>query len=169
MGCFLAGDGDYGIPTSLPWGMTFPHGLVPTRVPVHPTPLYEIAYSLILFAALWRRGRPESYARTWPGSQIALYLFWTGLCRFFVEFLSRNAKVFAGLTEAQLVGILFILAATALTLFHRRTGDYDASYPGHSGYSGTRVAGAGVAGAATGPESAALPQTGGASLHGSRA
>lgn len=26
IGCLLAGDGDYGIPTKLPWGMTFEHG-----------------------------------------------------------------------------------------------------------------------------------------------
>src|SRR6202046_2994273 len=29
LGCLVSGDGDYGIPTSLPWGMSFPHGLVP--------------------------------------------------------------------------------------------------------------------------------------------
>jgi phosphatidylglycerol:prolipoprotein diacylglycerol transferase len=154
MGCFLAGDGDYGIPTSLPWGMSFPHGIVPTVVRVHPTPLYEITYALILFVFLWLRGRPEIYARTWQGSQIALYLFWTGLCRFFVEFLSRNAKVYAGLTEAQLVGILFILAAAVLTAFHRFSGESHARYPDPRD--------AGVA-----PEigSGALPQTGRAAVH----
>jgi len=36
IGCLLAGDGDYGIPTSLPWGMRFPDGLVPTTQTVHP-------------------------------------------------------------------------------------------------------------------------------------
>ena len=154
MGCFLAGDGDYGIPTSLPWGMSFPHGIVPTVVRVHPTPLYEITYALILFVFLWLRGRPEIYARTWQGSQIALYLFWTGLCRFFVEFLSRNAKVYAGLTEAQLVGILFILAAAVLTAFHRFSGESNARYPD------SRDAG-------FAPEigSGALPQTGRAAVH----
>ncbi len=30
IGCQLAGDGDYGIPTDLPWAMTYPHGTVPT-------------------------------------------------------------------------------------------------------------------------------------------
>jgi phosphatidylglycerol:prolipoprotein diacylglycerol transferase len=154
MGCFLAGDGDYGIPTTLPWGMSFPHGIVPTTVRVHPTPLYEIAYALIIFAILWRRGRPEVYARTWQGSQIALYLFWTGLCRFFVEFLSRNAKVLAGLTEAQLVGILFILAAAALVFFHRASGESNARYPDSRD-----------AGAAPESRSGALPQTGRAALH----
>jgi phosphatidylglycerol:prolipoprotein diacylglycerol transferase len=28
IGCLLAGDGDYGTPTNLPWGMTFMHGTV---------------------------------------------------------------------------------------------------------------------------------------------
>ena len=155
LGCFLAGDGDYGVPTSLPWGMSFPHGIVPTLVRVHPTPLYEIAYGLVLFAVLWRRGRPESYARTWQGSQLALYLFWTGLCRFFVEFFSRNARVFAGMSEAQLVGIAFILAAGALTFFHRSTGE---AYVSRSG--------AGVAGVAAGFEDRALPEAGGVVVHG---
>jgi len=39
IGCFLSGDGDYGIPTSLPWGMSFPNGVVPTTERVQPTPL----------------------------------------------------------------------------------------------------------------------------------
>ena len=30
IGCLVSGDGDYGIPTHLPWGMSFPNGLVPT-------------------------------------------------------------------------------------------------------------------------------------------
>ena len=60
VGCFLVND-DYGIPTSLPWGMKFPNGLPPTTVgnlqgmsvhfpamtdpntlvAVHPTEIYE--------------------------------------------------------------------------------------------------------------------------------
>src|SRR5436305_1058368 len=30
IGCLISGDGDYGKPTNLPWGMVFPNGLVPT-------------------------------------------------------------------------------------------------------------------------------------------
>src|SRR5438270_1567397 len=30
IGCLVSGDGDYGTPTSLPWRMSFPNGLVPT-------------------------------------------------------------------------------------------------------------------------------------------
>lgn len=35
IGCLISGDGDYGIPTTLPWGMSFPNGLVPTTAQVH--------------------------------------------------------------------------------------------------------------------------------------
>src|SRR5579859_3206483 len=54
IGCLLSGDGDYGRPTSWhwPWGMAFPHGVVPTTETcvqagwpsdcrVYPTPFYE--------------------------------------------------------------------------------------------------------------------------------
>ena len=30
IGCLISGDGDYGMPTKLPWGMAFPNGIVPT-------------------------------------------------------------------------------------------------------------------------------------------
>ena len=32
--------------TNLPWGMSFPNGIEPTLVRVHPTPLYELAAGL---------------------------------------------------------------------------------------------------------------------------
>jgi phosphatidylglycerol---prolipoprotein diacylglyceryl transferase len=54
IGCFLSGDGDYGIPTSLPWGMSFPNGLVPTTERVHPTPIYELIAACAIAWWLWR-------------------------------------------------------------------------------------------------------------------
>jgi phosphatidylglycerol:prolipoprotein diacylglycerol transferase len=48
IGCLTSGDGDYGIPTSLPWGMSFPNGLVPTTQRVHPTPIYEFMAGLLI-------------------------------------------------------------------------------------------------------------------------
>lgn len=41
LGCLLAGDGTYGVPSDLPWAMSFPQGTIPTTERVHPTPLYE--------------------------------------------------------------------------------------------------------------------------------
>ena len=52
IGCLISGDGDYGIPTSLPWGMSFPNGLVPTREHVHPTPIYEFLGAVVIFFLL---------------------------------------------------------------------------------------------------------------------
>src|SRR6202453_57622 len=56
IGCFLSGDGDYGIPTSLPWGIAFPNGLVPTTARVHPTPIYELLVACAIAWILWRMG-----------------------------------------------------------------------------------------------------------------
>jgi phosphatidylglycerol:prolipoprotein diacylglycerol transferase len=56
IGCLLSGDGDYGIPTSLPWGMSFPNGIVPTTERVHPTPIYEFVAAVAIFYVLWRIG-----------------------------------------------------------------------------------------------------------------
>ena len=59
IGCFLSGDGDYGIPTALPWGMSFPNGLVPTTARVHPTPIYELIVACAIAWFLWRMGAPD--------------------------------------------------------------------------------------------------------------
>src|SRR6202163_1550978 len=56
IGCLLSGDGDYGMSTSLPWGMSFPNGVVPTTDRVHPTPLYEFLIWLAIAAFLWHMG-----------------------------------------------------------------------------------------------------------------
>ena len=59
IGCFLSGDGDYGIPTALPWGVSFPNGLVPTTARVHPTPIYELLVACAIAWFLWRMGAPD--------------------------------------------------------------------------------------------------------------
>jgi phosphatidylglycerol---prolipoprotein diacylglyceryl transferase len=98
IGCFLSGDGCYGIPTKLPWGMSFPHGIDPTTVRVHPTPLYEMIAALLIGWWLWRRaGKPHG-----NGVILGQYLVLTGIARFLVEFIRRNPKVLWGLSNAQL-------------------------------------------------------------------
>src|SRR5579864_9086605 len=56
IGCLISGDGDYGKPTTLPWGMSFPNGLVPTTQRVHPTPIYELIVAIFIFWWLWKLG-----------------------------------------------------------------------------------------------------------------
>jgi phosphatidylglycerol---prolipoprotein diacylglyceryl transferase len=63
IGCLLSGDGDYGKPTSLPWGMSFPNGLVPTTQRVHPTPIYELIVACAIAWLLWRLGARQIAAR----------------------------------------------------------------------------------------------------------
>ena len=98
IGCFLSGDGCYGIPTNLPWGMSFPNGIEPTFVRVHPTPLYELGAGLLIGLWLWRRGRKPRPA----GWLLGEYLVLSGFARFLVEFIRRNPKVLWGLSNAQL-------------------------------------------------------------------
>jgi phosphatidylglycerol---prolipoprotein diacylglyceryl transferase len=64
IGCLLSGDGDYGVPTSLPWGMSFPNGLVPTTERVHPTPIYEFIVACAIAWLLWRMGAKQIAARS---------------------------------------------------------------------------------------------------------
>jgi phosphatidylglycerol---prolipoprotein diacylglyceryl transferase len=56
IGCLLSGDGDYGIPSNLPWAMSFPNGVVPTTQRVHPTPIYEFLAAVFIAWLLWRLG-----------------------------------------------------------------------------------------------------------------
>jgi phosphatidylglycerol:prolipoprotein diacylglycerol transferase len=103
LGCLVSGDGDYGIPTNLPWGMSFPHGLVPTFQRVHPTPIYELLGALLITWILWRRGAPE---RPKPLGQITgEYLILTGIARFLVEFIRINPRILWGMTNAQLASL----------------------------------------------------------------
>ncbi len=106
IGCLLAGDGDYGPPTNLPWGMAFPHGLVPTTVPVHPTPLYDTLLSWALFAVLWKwRKRPHP-----PGFMISGMLVFYGIERFITEFWRTTPKILFGwMSMAQILSIVSIL------------------------------------------------------------
>ena len=116
LGCFLAGDGDYGIPTSLPWGMSFPHGLVPTYVRVHPTPIYEFMGAAVISLYLWNLGRRSSQHRIPAGQVFAEYLLLTGLARFLVEFIRRNPRGWLGLTNAQQVAVVSMVAGALLLL-----------------------------------------------------
>jgi phosphatidylglycerol:prolipoprotein diacylglycerol transferase len=129
VGCFLVND-DYGIPTSLPWGMKFPQGLPPTTVAnlshlhvtfppgtdpltvvaVHPTQIYETIAMLCVFAVLWRlRGR---HALGWL---FGVYLTLAGVERFLVEFVrAKDDRVFGALSIAQVTSLPLILVGALI-------------------------------------------------------
>src|SRR5579863_6143042 len=113
IGCFLSGDGCYGLPTNLPWGMAFPNGIEPTFVRVHPTPLYELAAGLLIGGWLWiRGGKPHAVGRI-----LGEYLLLSGTARFLVEFIRRNPKVLWGLSNAQLASAGSILLGAAVIIW----------------------------------------------------
>jgi len=118
IGCFLSGDGDYGMPTALPWGMRFPNGLVPTTERVHPTPIYELIVACVIAWILWRMGAKQIAApgRGFGGKVFAAYLVLTGIARFLVEFIRINPRSFLGMTNAQAASLASIVAGVLLWL-----------------------------------------------------
>ena len=109
IGCFLAGDGDYGPPSDLPWAMPFPKGTVPITVPVHPTPLYEFGLSLVGFALLWSiRKKKEGIA----GWLVGAGLVAAGIERFVAEFWRTSDRIIVGLTTAQLISIALVIVGS---------------------------------------------------------
>jgi phosphatidylglycerol:prolipoprotein diacylglycerol transferase len=120
IGCQVSGDGDYGIRSSLPWAMGYPHGTVPTPpgVRVQPTPIYETVTMCMLALVLW-----QLRDRVRPGVVFALYLIGSGLERFLVEFIRRNKEVLIGLTAPQIESVVvFVIGAVWLMLMIRRRG-----------------------------------------------
>lgn len=122
IGCFLSGDGCYGIeikPVHLlgftfhPWGMAFPNGIEPIFNPVYPTPLYELGVGLLIGWYLWwRLGKPHAV-----GVIVGQYLALSGLARFLVEFIRRNPKVLWGLSNAQMASAGAMVVGIALTVW----------------------------------------------------
>jgi prolipoprotein diacylglyceryl transferase len=114
IGCLLSGDGDYGVPTTLPWGMSFPHGTVPTTERVHPTPLYEFFIWLAIGAFLWHMGTKALRGPKAKGEIFCNYLILTGIARFLIEFIRINPRSFLGLSNAQAASLVSILAGAVL-------------------------------------------------------
>ena len=125
LGCFLVGD-DYGIPSSLPWAISFPNGIPPTTtntfsdlypwvdisaydpgvLTVHPTQLYEALICFILFLILWKYRKSTKI----KDMLFFLYLFLAGVERFFIEFIRTNQKyVFELFSGAQVISIMMII------------------------------------------------------------
>ena len=120
IGCHVAGDGDWGAVTEMPWGVAYKNAIVgwadpntgvayPPGVRVHPTPIYEFLQGVLVFAILWSL-RKKGFA---PGTMAWLYLVLAGLSRFTVEIWRINPALGYGLSEAQ----WFSLASIGLGLF----------------------------------------------------
>ncbi|MFQ6394173.1 prolipoprotein diacylglyceryl transferase [Nocardia sp. KC 131] len=115
-----------GRPTGLPWGVHAP-ATVPScpgcviDAAMHPSFLYEIAFQLAVFGALWwLRTRISA-----PGELFTLYVSVYAVFRFLVEFTRANETVLLDLTRPQwflLPGL--VLVVIRLRIGYRR-GHYD--------------------------------------------
>ena len=125
LGCFLVGD-DYGLPSSLPWAISFPNGIPPTTtntfsnlypwvdisgyapgvISVHPTQLYEAIICFMLFFIMWKYRKSPSI----KDKLFFLYLLLAGIERFFIEFIRTNQKyVFELFSGAQVISIIMVV------------------------------------------------------------
>ena len=145
VGCFLVND-DYGIPTSLPWGMKFPQGLPPTTigelkllhvsfpagvrdmdvVAVHPTEIYETAIMLLVFWWLWKR-RSHAHGLGWL---FGCYLILSGAERFLIEFLrAKDDRLLGPFTLAQATALIIVAVGFYLTKRWQRPDGTGADIP----------------------------------------
>lgn len=125
VGCFLVND-DYGRPTDLPWGMVFPLGAPPSTaanleqmfgvtlppgtpptelIAVHPTQLYEIALTFVVFWLLWR-WREHKHASGWL---FGVFLVLSSFERIIVEvFRAKDDRVLGAISVAQLLSVALV-------------------------------------------------------------
>jgi prolipoprotein diacylglyceryltransferase/predicted O-methyltransferase YrrM len=131
IGCLLSGDGDYGRPTNLPWGMSMPNGLVPTtdvcrdygwpaNCGVHPTPIYELIAMLFIAWWLWREGKKGLRGPRPNGLLLAQFFVLTGAERFLVEFIRINPRAILGMSNAQFTALLTAVFGVALMIYLRK-------------------------------------------------
>jgi phosphatidylglycerol:prolipoprotein diacylglycerol transferase len=148
IGCYLAGDGDWGVcsdlaekPSWLPaalWSETFDRNLLgPNRQPidvleymncppaadgVYPTMLYEFAMAVAIFLVLWSI-RKHRHAAGWL---FGVYLIFNGLERFAIEQIRvNNVGSLLGMqvTQAEVIAVLVAVVGVAVAVFARRGGD----------------------------------------------
>jgi len=119
IGCQLAGDGDYGKVSGLPWAMGYPHGTVPTPpgVRVQPTPIYEVIVMSFVVWILWRLATRYDKSGWWT---FGWFLILSAVERFAVEFVRRNPVWFAGLTQPQWMAMVSVIIGAGLVVALRK-------------------------------------------------
>jgi phosphatidylglycerol:prolipoprotein diacylglycerol transferase len=130
IGCLIGGC-CFGIPTSLPWAITYPanshaynihlaKGLIgpdaSTSLPIHPTQLYEIVFLLAIVAILLisRKRLKRS------GSLFFLFIVLYSSLRFLEEFVREGGSAASGLKPEQWGLLLVFLSVSILLIWRER-------------------------------------------------
>lgn len=123
IGNFINGE-LYGRVTNVPWAMIFPTD--PTRLPRHPSQLYEaVGEGLLVAGIVWWIDR-RSHASGWyrPGTLTAAFLLCYGLTRFLLEFTREPDPqlgfVLGPLSMGQLLCIAMVILGVALAVAVQR-------------------------------------------------
>jgi phosphatidylglycerol:prolipoprotein diacylglycerol transferase len=138
LGCYLAGDGDWGVCSSLAdkpawipsflWSETFPRNILgidlqtacgPGFDGVFPTMLYELVVCAALAGVLWGLRR-HGFLSGWL---FGLYLIFTGAERFLIEQIRVNntfSLLGIELTQAEVISILLITAGVVIVALRSR-------------------------------------------------
>ena len=108
-GCHVAGDGCFGLDTTGFWATPYPNGIVPSTATVFPTPLFEVFFSFIVVGFLLNIRKLDLK----QGVLFSTFLILSGIPRFLVEFIRRNPEMVLGLSQAQIIGIIFTVCGIA--------------------------------------------------------
>ncbi len=125
IGCFLNGC-CFGVPTDLPWGVTFPPDSIPAYIfgtqHLHPTQVYSSIYGVILFLILhWRLKH-----KLFDGQVLSLLFMIEAIFRYFIEYVryyENDMKLYfmgAEITYNQIIAILLFLAGLIIYIFQYR-------------------------------------------------
>lgn len=139
LACFCKGC-CYGGVTRLPWGVEYPvhvdvsgrvigslafmdhvdQGLIDSNaahsLAVHPTQIYSAIVAILIFVMmlyLWKSGK-------FRGRLLLLFSMVYTACRFCMEFVRTEPKVFSGLTAAQVTGIAVFAACTLIFVIQQK-------------------------------------------------
>lgn len=131
VGCLLAGDGDFGAPSDLPFPLaaSIPNALIPPHLhpalanipgitahtPLLNTPLFETLTTWALFALIW----PRRLQNPPVGHLLGLGMCAMAAERFWIESLRLNAPVLGPLTSAQLFSIALFAAGLGFFFYTR--------------------------------------------------
>ena len=113
IGCTINGDA-YGVPTSGPLAIIYtnPNSFAPLGVPTLPSVWFEMAWDLVVFAALMIfRGRLKP-----DGSLFMVYLAMYNFGRFFIDFTRSNQPWLFGLHQAQIITLLVLIVVVPMLI-----------------------------------------------------
>jgi len=116
LGCFCAGC-CYGLPTDLPWGVTFnnPETLAIRGVPLHPTQLYESAAELLNFVILLAIRRRKAF----HGQLFWVYVLNYAVIRALIELFRGDRErgfILPGISVSQGISAVMLVTACAFLM-----------------------------------------------------